>query len=202
MIEIENELYAAVQTLGKDMVMELARGLVRARKLHQVFAYTPAEAASVVNTEAGELMAAVYDQESVDRQKAEALDTAVTAIRYMNLEWLPEFGHERLAETSEEYFRPAAQVWGDDLSRGVSEPRVDTNSENVLREDTVNHPSHYTAYPVEVIDMIRVVLGPEGFRAYCFGNEIKYRMRAGLKGDVQQDINKAMKYKEFRNGLE
>ena len=69
--------------------------------------------------------------------------------------------------------------------------------------DAVNHPSHYTAYPVEVIDMIRKVLGPEGFKAYCLGNEIKYRMRAGLKGDnAAQDIAKAMKYKEFREAAE
>ena len=69
--------------------------------------------------------------------------------------------------------------------------------------DQVNHPSHYTAYPVEVIDMIRKVLGPEGFKAYCLGNEIKYRMRAGLKGDnADQDIAKAMKYKEFREAAE
>lgn len=67
--------------------------------------------------------------------------------------------------------------------------------------DSVNHPSHYTAFPVEVIDIIRVALGREGFKAYCFGNEIKYRMRAGLKGDnAAEDIAKAMAYKEFRDG--
>lgn len=65
--------------------------------------------------------------------------------------------------------------------------------------DAVNHPSHYAAFPVEVIDIIRFVLGPDGFRAYCFGNEIKYRMRAGLKGDnAAEDIAKAMTYKKFR----
>ena len=62
----------------------------------------------------------------------------------------------------------------------------------------VKHPAHYTAYPVEVIDMIRVILGDDGFRSYCLGNEIKYRMRAGLKGDQQEDFEKAMQYKKFR----
>lgn len=66
----------------------------------------------------------------------------------------------------------------------------------------VDHPSHYTAYPVEVIDVIRMILGAEGFRAYCFGNEIKYRMRAGFKDDAAQDIAKAMKYREFREAAE
>lgn len=63
----------------------------------------------------------------------------------------------------------------------------------------VEHPAHYTAYPLEVIDIIRRTLGDDGFRAYCFGNEIKYRMRAGLKGaNVEEDIAKAMMYKKFR----
>ena len=64
--------------------------------------------------------------------------------------------------------------------------------------ETIDHPQHYTAYPVEVIDIIRAALGPEGFKSYCFGNEIKYRLRAGMKGDALEDIKKAMKYKEFR----
>lgn len=68
-----------------------------------------------------------------------------------------------------------------------------------MANDLVNHPPHYTAFPVEVIEIIKAALGPEGFKAYCFGNEIKYRMRAGLKGDnVEQDIAKAMTYKRFR----
>ena len=66
--------------------------------------------------------------------------------------------------------------------------------------DNVKHPSHYADnYPVEVIDIIRELLGEDGFKAYCFGNEIKYRMRAGLKGDnAEEDIAKAMQYMEFR----
>ena len=65
--------------------------------------------------------------------------------------------------------------------------------------DMVSHPSHYTAFPVEVINIIRMALGPDGFKAYCFGNEIKYRMRAGIKTDnADEDIKKAMMYKKFR----
>lgn len=72
-------------------------------------------------------------------------------------------------------------------------------------EDFVNHPNHYTQHPREVIDIIKDQLvaayGLDGYRAYCWGNEIKYRMRAGLKGDAAEDIGKAMKYKEFREGV-
>ena len=68
------------------------------------------------------------------------------------------------------------------------------------KPDPVNHPLHYKQFGVEVIDIIRHVLGPDGFRAYCIGNELKYRLRAGDKGDAAQDLAKAMKYREFREG--
>ena len=66
--------------------------------------------------------------------------------------------------------------------------------------DPVQRPAHYQRFGMEVIDIIRHVLGPEGFRAYCIGNELKYRLRAGDKGDAAQDLAKAMKYREFREG--
>lgn len=68
--------------------------------------------------------------------------------------------------------------------------------------DPVHHPPHYTAYPVEVIDIIKHVVveayGEDAFKAYCLGNEIKYRFRAGLKGDAGEDVEKAEKYREWR----
>ena len=96
MIEIDNELYQAIRVLGEDVVIELARGLVRARMLHPVFAESAAEGAAVVYTEASGLVASVHDRESVARQRAEAVDTAVTAIRYMG-----KFGVTSPVETSE-----------------------------------------------------------------------------------------------------
>jgi len=70
--------------------------------------------------------------------------------------------------------------------------------------EKVEHPRHYTeAYPNEVIDIIRTVLSSVNlppYEAYCFGNELKYRLRAGWKGDANEDIGKAMKYNEFRRG--
>ena len=66
--------------------------------------------------------------------------------------------------------------------------------------DQVKHPDHYTAFPVEVIKIIKSSLTHTGFESFCFGNEIKYRMRAGLKGDnATEDIKKAMMYKKFRD---
>lgn len=86
---------------------------------------------------------------------------------------------------------------GDDRV-SMYEPQEDGHA--TFAPDAVHHPPHYKQYPVEVIDIIRHTLGPEGFRAYCIGNELKYRLRAGDKGDAAQDIAKAMKYREFREG--
>ena len=67
----------------------------------------------------------------------------------------------------------------------------------------VKKPSHYTAFPIEVKDIIRLVLNETKdltpYQVYCFGNELKYRLRAGLKDDIKQDIGKAMEYMNFRN---
>ncbi len=68
-----------------------------------------------------------------------------------------------------------------------------------MNESAVN-PYHYkSVYPFEVIDMIRAALTEEEFRGYCLGNEIKYRMRAGIKSDkIEEDIHKAEWYRATR----
>jgi len=69
-------------------------------------------------------------------------------------------------------------------------------------EDKINQPSHYTRLPIEARKIIKMVLieayGPDAYKAFCFGNEIKYRLRAGFKDDPLDEIGKAMKYLEFR----
>ena len=66
--------------------------------------------------------------------------------------------------------------------------------------DNVNHPSHYTDLPgLEVIDIIRSSLGNEAFIGYCLGNVIKYRMRAGKKGDAAECLAKADQYAKWAN---
>jgi len=62
--------------------------------------------------------------------------------------------------------------------------------------DPVNHPPHYTSGEIECIDAIEAALGPDGFRAYCRGNAIKYVWRSGLKGDADEDLRKAIWYLE------
>ena len=59
--------------------------------------------------------------------------------------------------------------------------------------DNVHNPAHYTAGGIETIDFIQAKLGPDGFRAYCLGNVLKYVTRHALKnGD--EDLKKAGVY--------
>jgi hypothetical protein len=55
--------------------------------------------------------------------------------------------------------------------------------------DSINHPSHYTRGPVEVIDII------EGFGlGFHLGNVVKYVLRTDHKGDGLEDLKKARWY--------
>lgn len=55
--------------------------------------------------------------------------------------------------------------------------------------DNVNHPAHYTRWPVEVINLTE----REGF---LYGNVLKYALRAGVKSGAtyEEDIAKAVWY--------
>lgn len=60
-----------------------------------------------------------------------------------------------------------------------------------MTHDPVNHPSHYTAGGVEVIDAIEAWdLG------FCLGNSVKYIARAGKKdpAKTKEDLEKARWY--------
>jgi len=66
--------------------------------------------------------------------------------------------------------------------------------------EKVNHPQHYTAGDVEVIDIIRqAVDGATGFEAVCLANCVKYLMRYRHKNGVE-DLFKAQKYLEWLIG--
>lgn len=55
--------------------------------------------------------------------------------------------------------------------------------------DPVSHPTHYTAYPVEVIQLTEHM-------NFCRGNAVKYVARAGLKDPSKtiEDLEKAVWY--------
>ena len=68
--------------------------------------------------------------------------------------------------------------------------------------DMVNHPPHYLNLGMEVKDIIKEVVtrtfGATAYKAYCLGNELKYRLRAGDKGDALEDLGKAKFYRTER----
>lgn len=67
-----------------------------------------------------------------------------------------------------------------------------------LTPDVVNKPSHYQFFEgVEVIGIIASSMTCEQFKGYCLGNRIKYRLRAGNKDDIAQEIAKSDKYVEL-----
>ena len=74
--------------------------------------------------------------------------------------------------------------------------RYTIKKNNKQTNDPVNHPSHYCTGDIECIDAIASALGHDGLIAFCRGNAIKYLWRAGLKGDMGEDLRKAVWYCE------
>lgn len=61
--------------------------------------------------------------------------------------------------------------------------------------DEINNPSHYQLFPdQQAIDVIEAALTPEEYRGYLKGNALKYRLRAGEKGDPLKCLGKANWY--------
>lgn len=67
--------------------------------------------------------------------------------------------------------------------------------------DAINHPEHYQANGIEVIEMIEALGFGEGF---CIGNAIKYAGRAGKKDPTKyiEDLEKAVWYLKRRIEIE
>lgn len=71
----------------------------------------------------------------------------------------------------------------------------------MTRDAAVDSPDHYQRGGIETIAFISAKLGPEGFRAYCLGNVLKYVSRWQDKNG-EEDLKKALKYMEWAvNGL-
>lgn len=86
----------------------------------------------------------------------------------------------------------------DTVARHEYKPKGSPIAQDALKgTDPVNHPKHYAIAPgVEAIDIIKASLTPEQFEGYLLGNFLKYRLRAGDKDDLQQDIAKSNWYRE------
>lgn len=66
--------------------------------------------------------------------------------------------------------------------------------------DAVNSPKHYAVFEqLEAIEVIASSMTIEQFYGYCLGNILKYRLRAGGKDDVMQELGKADRYQGLYN---
>lgn len=68
-------------------------------------------------------------------------------------------------------------------------PRLAPGTRLVTVPDPVNNPSHYTKYPVEVIELTEHL-------DFLTGNIVKYVVRAPHKGKQLEDLEKARWYLE------
>lgn len=67
-----------------------------------------------------------------------------------------------------------------------------------VKPDAVNSPKHYSVFEkLEAIEVIASSMTTDQFYGYCLGNILKYRLRAGGKDDVMQELGKADKYQEL-----
>lgn len=73
--------------------------------------------------------------------------------------------------------------------------RVQANPEvKPIKDDTVNHPEHYTKNGVECIDIIDAMTkDKQGMEAICVANVVKYLYRYKNKGGVEA-VKKAQWY--------
>lgn len=61
--------------------------------------------------------------------------------------------------------------------------------------DKVYRPAHYTQGDIETIQVIEAIVnGLPGDAGYLLGNVLKYALRAGKKGDFNEDVLKGNNY--------
>ena len=59
----------------------------------------------------------------------------------------------------------------------------------------VTNPKHYQLFDgIESIEIIARSMTVERFLGFCLGSTLKYRLRAGKKDDLHQDIAKANQF--------
>ena len=76
---------------------------------------------------------------------------------------------------------------------------ISMRRENKLNNnDNIKSPKHYKleGLNVESIEVIKSVLGQEGFKAFCKGNTMKYLIRAEKKNGLE-DYKKAKTYLDW-----
>lgn len=90
------------------------------------------------------------------------------------------------------------EPWSAACFQMVSAPGIPEELTTQKAPDAVNSPKHYQFFPdLEAIEVIARSMTQEQFYGYCLGNRLKYRLRAGNKDKLEQDIAKSDKYSEL-----
>lgn len=69
-------------------------------------------------------------------------------------------------------------------------------------KDTKYHDTHYKSCAIEPIVAMQVLMSKEQFKGFLLGNALKYRFRAGHKGNSLSDIDKAVRYEQWLKEFE
>ncbi|QHJ76198.1 MAG: hypothetical protein [Caudoviricetes sp.] len=112
--------------------------------------------------------------------------------------------------TDEERYKKLEQAFIDIFFDGVRIPDLPVRfgtiecprdlplSVGIETNDAVKNPKHYQIIDdFESIDVIACSLTEEQFKGFCLGNILKYRIRAGNKDSLEQDIAKSDEYKSI-----
>lgn len=65
------------------------------------------------------------------------------------------------------------------------------------QKNAVVNPSHYDMMGTNTIEILACAMTKAEWRGFCLGNTLKYRIRAGKKDALQQDIDKANNYERL-----
>lgn len=65
---------------------------------------------------------------------------------------------------------------------------------NTMKDDPVNHPSHYCQGGIETIDILKAKMPRPWFLGFLKGNVLKYITRSEFKGSEIEDFKKAAWY--------
>ena len=76
-------------------------------------------------------------------------------------------------------------------------PTEQDSSTQVAQKDAVINPNHYDMMGANTIEILAAAMTEAEWRGFCLGNTLKYRIRAGKKDNLQQDIDKANNYERL-----
>lgn len=123
---------------------------------------------------------AYYDDEALSPSYSDAVKAGMTFAEYTGV---------NITEESLD-FEPKEE----EVLRGITAESL--NFEESPKPDAVNHPSHYNATNIEVIDKLEDLASKydDPVEAYLVSTAAKYLERAPFKGNKAQDIAKAIWY--------